>query len=67
LTQIDGSMPRLAEIPKGCAFNPRCTFRGTRCLVERPDLMRAGASRAACWLHDPKGVGTPVAKELTDA
>ncbi|MBS0549409.1 MAG: ABC transporter ATP-binding protein [Proteobacteria bacterium] len=60
LTQIDGSMPRLTEIPKGCAFNPRCASRGERCLVERPDLMPAGASRAACWLHDPKGVGAPM-------
>ncbi len=24
LTQIDGAMPRLTEIPDGCAFNPRC-------------------------------------------
>ena len=61
LTQIDGSMPRLTGIPEGCAFNPRCTVRGARCLVERPDLMPAGASRAACWLHDPRGIGAPVA------
>ncbi len=67
LTQIDGSMPRLTEIPKGCAFNPRCTSRGARCLVERPDLMAAGDSRAACWLHDRGGVGAPVGKELVDA
>jgi peptide/nickel transport system ATP-binding protein len=67
LTQIDGSMPRLTEIPKGCAFNPRCTSRGARCLVERPELMAAGASRAACWLHDRGGVGAPVVKELVDA
>ena len=37
LTQIDGAMPRLTEIPPGCAFNPRCTFRGQRCMVERPE------------------------------
>jgi peptide/nickel transport system ATP-binding protein len=67
LTQIDGSMPRLTEIPRGCAFNPRCTLRGQRCLVERPELMAAGASRAACWLHDAKGVGAPVAKEMANA
>jgi peptide/nickel transport system ATP-binding protein len=67
LAQIDGSMPRLTEIPKGCAFNPRCTSRGARCLVERPELMAAGASRAACWLHDRGGVGAPVVKELVDA
>ena len=67
LTQIDGSMPRLTEIPTGCAFNPRCLERGRRCLVERPDLMAAGASRAACWLHDKGGVGEPVEKERVDA
>jgi peptide/nickel transport system ATP-binding protein len=67
LTQIDGSMPRLTEIPRGCAFNPRCTLRGERCLVDRPELMAAGASRAACWLHDDRGVGAPVARELADA
>jgi peptide/nickel transport system ATP-binding protein len=53
LVQIDGSMPRLNAIPPGCAFNPRCPRRFDRCLVERPDLMPAGASRAACWLHAP--------------
>ena len=25
-----------------------------RCLVERPDLLNAGATRAACWLHDAR-------------
>ena len=67
LAQIDGAMPRLTEIPPGCAFNPRCDFRGSRCLSERPELMVAGASRAACWLHDRAGVGTPVARELANA
>ncbi len=51
LVQIDGAMPRLNAIPPGCAFNPRCPKRFARCLVERPDLMPSGASRAACWLH----------------
>jgi len=51
LVQIEGAMPRLNAIPPGCAFNPRCPKRFARCLVERPDLMPAGASRAACWLH----------------
>jgi peptide/nickel transport system ATP-binding protein len=52
LHQIDGSMPRLNAIPKGCAYNPRCPRAFDRCLVERPDLMDAGATYAACWLHD---------------
>ncbi len=69
LTQIDGSMPRLNAIPKDAPSppHPRCTFRGQRCLVERPELMAAGASRAACWLHDAKRVGTLVGKEVVDA
>jgi peptide/nickel transport system ATP-binding protein len=51
LLQIDGAMPRLTAIPPGCAFNPRCPRVFERCRVERPDLMAAGATRAACWLH----------------
>jgi peptide/nickel transport system ATP-binding protein len=51
LIQIDGAMPRLDAIPKGCAFNPRCTKVFDRCKSERPELMTAGATQAACWLH----------------
>jgi peptide/nickel transport system ATP-binding protein len=51
LAQIDGAMPRLNAIPQGCAFNPRCTKTFDRCKVDRPDLIQAGATRAACWLH----------------
>jgi peptide/nickel transport system ATP-binding protein len=52
LVQIDGSMPRLNAIPPGCPFHPRCPRGFDRCLHERPDLMDAGSSRAACWLYD---------------
>ena len=51
LNQIDGAMPRLNAIPTGCAYNPRCAQRFDRCLQERPELMPAGATQAACWLH----------------
>ncbi len=54
LAQIDGAMPRLNAIPPGCAFNPRCTEATDRCRTERPTLMAAGATRAACWIHDAK-------------
>ena len=50
LLQIDGAMPRLNAIPQGCAFNPRCPRAGERCRHERPELMEAGPTRAACWL-----------------
>jgi peptide/nickel transport system ATP-binding protein len=54
LSQIDGSMPRLTAIPRGCPYNTRCPAVFDRCLVERPDLLDAGTTRAACWLHDKK-------------
>jgi peptide/nickel transport system ATP-binding protein len=53
LLQIDGAMPRLNAIPRGCAFNPRCPRVFDRCRTERPDLLDAGDTRAACWLHAP--------------
>jgi peptide/nickel transport system ATP-binding protein len=51
LPQIDGAMPRLGSIPPGCAFNPRCPKVMDRCRVDRPDLLPAGETQAACWLH----------------
>ena len=49
LNQIDGAMPRLNAIPQGCAFNPRCPQVFERCRQERPELMQATTTQAACW------------------
>jgi peptide/nickel transport system ATP-binding protein len=54
LPQIEGSMPRLDAIPAGCAFNPRCPRAFDRCRAERPGLLDANRTRAACWLHAPE-------------
>jgi peptide/nickel transport system ATP-binding protein len=54
LPQIEGSMPRLNAIPAGCAFNPRCPRVFDRCRTERPGLLPANHTLAACWLHDPE-------------
>ncbi len=51
LAQIDGSMPRLSAIPRGCAFNPRCPSVFDRCRQMRPDLVAVDTTRAACWLY----------------
>jgi peptide/nickel transport system ATP-binding protein len=59
LNQIDGAMPRLNAIPAGCAYHPRCERSHARCLHERPELMPAGATRAACWLHAATPGGQP--------
>ena len=57
LAQIDGAMPRLSAIPKGCAYNPRCPKAFARCSQDRPDLLPAGPTQAACWLYAGEGAG----------
>jgi peptide/nickel transport system ATP-binding protein len=54
LAQIDGAMPRLNAIPRGCAFNPRCDRSLERCREERPVLSAidgSAARQAACWRY----------------
>jgi peptide/nickel transport system ATP-binding protein len=52
LIQIDGAMPRLTEIPDGCAFHPRCPHSFDRCRSQRPGLLNTEPTKAACWLYD---------------
>ena len=49
LAQIQGALPRLDEIPGGCAFHPRCPKASPRCNDERPELALVQRTRAACW------------------
>jgi peptide/nickel transport system ATP-binding protein len=51
LRQIDGAMPRLDAIPVGCRFHPRCPRVFDRCRSVQPELLAAGPTQAACWLH----------------
>ena len=51
LQQIPGAMPRLTEIPPGCAFNPRCTEAMEICRRVRPEGIPIGASVVACHLY----------------
>jgi peptide/nickel transport system ATP-binding protein len=52
LAQIDGAMPRLTAIPKGCAFNPRCPKVSERCRQERPEPIQVGDTKVACSLYE---------------
>ncbi len=52
LAQIEGAMPRLNEIPLGCAFHPRCPKAFDRCAADRPELIADGRSEVACWLFE---------------
>jgi oligopeptide transport system ATP-binding protein len=50
LTPIDGLPPDLIEMPKGCPFYDRCTYRTERCANENPALELAAVRHSvACW------------------
>jgi peptide/nickel transport system ATP-binding protein len=51
LTQIPGSMPRLAAIPPGCPFHPRCARAFAPCAALQPILAPHDRSQVACWLY----------------
>jgi peptide/nickel transport system ATP-binding protein/oligopeptide transport system ATP-binding protein len=52
LRSIEGSPPTMLDMPRGCSFNPRCTFATNVCRDERPVLsMVAKEHAAACFHH----------------
>ncbi|MEV0239754.1 ABC transporter ATP-binding protein [Streptomyces sp. NPDC050674] len=59
LNPIPGSPPSLINLPDGCAFHPRCAYKGWvpqgGCTAERPELRLVSGSEhhlAACHLSD---------------
>ncbi len=52
LTQIKGSMPRLKDIPSGCAFHPRCSEVMERCSLVKPAPIHINGSEVACLLYE---------------
>ena len=51
LEPIAGTVPRLDALPPGCAFEPRCPYRGAECSAAVPELRSAGPDhRARCIL-----------------
>lgn len=54
LRQIPGSMPRLGNLPDGCAFHPRCSFTQSKCRENPGPRLKTTDGRAACWF--PLGV-----------
>lgn len=50
LATIEGSVPPLDAMPKGCRFVDRCPFGDARCREEVPPSAEfGGGHRAACW------------------
>ena len=51
LQPIEGHPPDLADLPPGCAFQPRCQHSVQQCLTERPILSKVSREHlAACWV-----------------
>lgn len=52
LSTIKGSVPSLAELPKGCPFHPRCPYAFQKCYQgEVPDFKIEAGHEAKCWLY----------------
>lgn len=51
LYEIQGVVPSLFAVPRGCRFHPRCPYAQEICREKEPDLMEIVASHwAACWM-----------------
>jgi oligopeptide/dipeptide ABC transporter ATP-binding protein len=60
LRAIEGTVPMLGALPKGCAFNPRCPDRFDPCTGVPPDdYVTAPGHTAKCYLHDPSASHEP--------
>ena len=73
LDPIPGTPPSLINLPSGCKFNPRCTYREVvdnddRCRREVPELFEVDAAhRARCFLVDQDQLGTLRAQHSKEA
>lgn len=56
LTTIGGMPPDLIELPKSCAFAPRCSYAVQKCWDEVPPLLEVAPNRkSACWRANEVG------------
>jgi len=58
LASIPGQPPLLSDLPRGCAFAPRCRFVVDACRQGRPPLVEVEpAHRSACIRHETLAAG----------
>ena len=55
LADIPGMVPPLSDLPRGCAFAPRCPKVMERCRRERPQLTEPAAGRSVACFAAEKG------------
>ncbi|OXM85462.1 ABC transporter ATP-binding protein [Paenibacillus rigui] len=51
LDSIPGTVPNLLDMPKGCAFHPRCPYADSQCTQTKPKLELKGDGRWVRCLH----------------
>jgi oligopeptide/dipeptide ABC transporter ATP-binding protein len=59
LVPIPGTVPPLDDLPKGCAFAPRCAYRVEECDAAMPHLRSVNALHSARCILVPDAHGTP--------
>ena len=52
LRPIEGGAPEIWDLPRGCAFAPRCSYAVDRCGIERPAVRSVEGSKVACHRAD---------------
>ena len=62
LQQIEGMVPSLLNLPKGCAFENRCAFATSECKTQPPEAFKVGDDwMVRCYNIAPvKGSAVPV-------
>lgn len=56
LESIEGTVPTINDMPKGCKFHPRCPYAMEKCVVEEPQIMtRFPGHQIRCWLYEEGG------------
>lgn len=58
LEVIPGAVPNPLAMPKGCAFNPRCSHAMDICREKMPNLINVDGNRKVrCWLYESEEGG----------
>lgn len=59
LPSIEGIVPKLEEMPKGCRFSTRCSKKFcSKCTDKQPPLFKVGDNHmTACWLYEEEANG----------
>lgn len=63
LEPIRGVVPSPTQLPKGCAFSPRCPFATELCKEQPPELIMKGeGNEVRCWIYTQDWDGDPEVK-----